>query len=134
MRFILDFGPKRNKVVSRRWSRPDLLNFSGAKGIRTPALTRQNAGLPACLLRLVPIQSRSLPAVLFSGLDGVKSVDPLPDQEHATCSLNRTATAQHSTPTPTPTRSDRGPGAFSDEANGTSLAGILDEVNSIVDN
>ena len=35
--------------------------------------TRQNTDLPASLLRLVPIQSRTLPAVLFSGLDGVKS-------------------------------------------------------------
>lgn len=43
------------------------------RGIRTPAMTRKNAGLPACSLHLVPIQSRSLPAVLFSGLDGVKT-------------------------------------------------------------
>jgi hypothetical protein len=45
----------------------------GAKGIRIPASTRQSTGLPAGSLRLVPIQSRSLPAVLFSGLDGVKA-------------------------------------------------------------
>ena len=46
---------------------------SGAKGTRTPALTRRNAGLPAVSVRLVPIQSCSLPAGLCSGLDGVKS-------------------------------------------------------------
>jgi hypothetical protein len=42
-------------------------------GHQVGALTRRNAGLPARSLRLVPIQSRSLPAVLFSSLDGVKS-------------------------------------------------------------
>jgi hypothetical protein len=45
----------------------------GAKGTRTPALTRQFNDLPAVSFRLVPVQYRSLPAVSFSGLDGVKS-------------------------------------------------------------
>jgi hypothetical protein len=45
----------------------------GAKGIRTPALTRQNTGLPGLSFLFVPVRSRSLPAVAFSGLDGVKS-------------------------------------------------------------
>jgi hypothetical protein len=44
----------------------------GAKGIRNPPLTRQNAGSLAVSLSLIPIRSRSLPAVLFSGLDSVK--------------------------------------------------------------
>jgi hypothetical protein len=48
-------------------------SFRGAKGIRTPALTRQNAILTAVSFRLGPIQSRSVPAVSFSGLDGVKT-------------------------------------------------------------
>ena len=43
-----------------------------AKGDLNPCLTRQNAGPPAVSLRLGPVQSRSLPAVSFSGLDGVK--------------------------------------------------------------
>jgi hypothetical protein len=33
--------------------------------------------LPAGSLHLVPFRSRSSPAVLFSGLDGVKTVDGL---------------------------------------------------------
>ena len=49
-----------------------------AKGIRTPVLTRKNAGSTVVSFRLVPIQSRTLPAVLFSGLDGVKSESPRP--------------------------------------------------------
>jgi hypothetical protein len=49
------------------------IDSGGAKGTRTPHLTRQNAGLTAVSVRLVPIGSRSLPAVSFSGLDGVKS-------------------------------------------------------------
>ena len=36
-------------------------------------MTRQNTGLPAVSFRVVPVQSRSLPADMFSGLDGVKS-------------------------------------------------------------
>jgi hypothetical protein len=43
----------------------------GAKGIE-PRPDQAKHRLPPCSLRLVPIQSRSLPAVLFSGLDGVK--------------------------------------------------------------
>jgi hypothetical protein len=35
-------------------------------------LTTQNAGLPAVSVHLVPFHSRPLPAVSFSGLDGVK--------------------------------------------------------------
>jgi hypothetical protein len=50
-----------------------LITFVGEGGLEPPALTRQNTVLPAGSLRLVPIQSRSLPAVSFSGLDGVKS-------------------------------------------------------------
>jgi hypothetical protein len=49
--------------------------FSGAAGNRTRASTRQNAFWTAVSLRLVPVQSRSLPAVSFSSLDGVKSDD-----------------------------------------------------------
>jgi hypothetical protein len=45
----------------------------GARGTRTPALTRQNADLPAGSLRLIPIQSRSCLAVFFSGPDDVNS-------------------------------------------------------------
>ena len=45
----------------------------GAKGTRTPALTRQNSGSTAVSLPLVTSQSRSLPAVSLSSLDGVKS-------------------------------------------------------------
>ena len=59
--------------LCRRARVRDLLKCGGAKGIRTPALTRQDTDLPAVSLRLVPIRSRSLPAVLFSGLDGVKT-------------------------------------------------------------
>jgi hypothetical protein len=44
-----------------------------AKGIRTPAVTGRNIVLPALSLRVVPIHSGSLPAVLCSALDGVKS-------------------------------------------------------------
>ena len=52
------------------------LQFSGgAKGTRTPDLTRQFTVLPAVSFRLVPIRSRLLTAVSFSGLDGVKSLD-----------------------------------------------------------
>ena len=54
----------------------DGLSTGGAKGTRTPDLTRQNADLPAVSLRLGPIHSRSLPAGMFSGLDGVKSSHP----------------------------------------------------------
>ena len=45
----------------------------GAKGTRTTALTRQNSGSTAVSLPLVTSQSRSLPAVSLSSLDGVKS-------------------------------------------------------------
>jgi hypothetical protein len=44
-----------------------------AKGDLNPSLTRRNSGLPAVSLRLVPIQYRSVPAVSFSSLDGVKT-------------------------------------------------------------
>ena len=54
-------------------SASDLRLSGGAKGTRTPVLTRQNTGLPAVSLRLVPLRSRSLLAVSFSGLDGVKT-------------------------------------------------------------
>ena len=60
-----------NYARSCEWS---YVAKGAAKGIRTPPMTRPNAGLPACALRLVPIQSRSLPAVLFSVLDGVKTL------------------------------------------------------------
>ena len=48
-------------------------HIGGRRGTRTPTLTRQNTGLPAVSFRVVPVQSRSLPADMFSGLDGVKS-------------------------------------------------------------
>ena len=64
-----------SKEPEAMWSR---VFSGGARGTRTPALTRGNAGLPARWLRLVPVQSRSLPAVSFPLLDGVKSVNPLP--------------------------------------------------------
>jgi hypothetical protein len=51
--------------------------LGGAKGIRTPALTRQDADLPAVSLRPVPSQYRSLPVVSFSVLDGVKTDRPV---------------------------------------------------------
>jgi hypothetical protein len=54
-------------------SASDLLYLSGAKGTRTPGPTRQNTDSPLVSLHLVPIRSCSLPAVSFSGLDGVKS-------------------------------------------------------------
>jgi hypothetical protein len=47
--------------------------LGGAAGNRTRRPTRQYAYLPADSLRLVPLQSRSLPVVSFSDLDGVKS-------------------------------------------------------------
>jgi hypothetical protein len=46
-------------------------------GIRTPASSCGNVALPAGSVRPVPFCSRSLPAVSFSGLDGVKTVDGL---------------------------------------------------------
>jgi hypothetical protein len=52
---------------------PDLLKCGGAKGIRTPTLTRQNASVACSLLPLVSIRSRPLTAGSFSGLDGFKS-------------------------------------------------------------
>jgi hypothetical protein len=53
-------------MIQRPWRRSgggcfwgsDLRFLSGAKGIRTPTLTRGNAVLAAVSLRLVPIQSR----------------------------------------------------------------------------
>jgi hypothetical protein len=39
---------------------------------RNRVLTRQNTGLPAVSLRLVPFRSRWLSAVFVSGFDGVK--------------------------------------------------------------
>ena len=59
---------ERQKRCSQRWS----------KGIRTPALTRENADLAAVSIRLVPIQHRSLPAEMVSSLDGVKTSLPVP--------------------------------------------------------
>jgi hypothetical protein len=59
---------KRLRIIRRR-----SCYTGGAKGTRNPSLTRQNSGSAAVSLRLVPIRSRSLPAVSFSGLDGVKS-------------------------------------------------------------
>jgi hypothetical protein len=56
-----------------RAAHPDPRKFCGAKGIRTPGLSRQFTFLPAVAVRLVPIRSRSLPAVSSSVLDGVKS-------------------------------------------------------------
>jgi hypothetical protein len=44
-----------------------------AKGDLNPSLTRQDTGSPADSLRFVATQSRSLPAVSLSGLDGVKT-------------------------------------------------------------
>ena len=58
-----------SKEPEAMWSR---VSSGGAKGTRTPALTRQNIGLPADSFRFVPFQCRSLPAVMFSGLEGVK--------------------------------------------------------------
>lgn len=43
------------------------------RGTRTPAVTCEDAVSPAGSLRFSPVQYRSLPAVSFSGLDGVKS-------------------------------------------------------------
>jgi hypothetical protein len=43
-----------------------------------PDPTRKNTALPPCSLRPGPVQSRSLPASLFSGLDGVKTSLPFP--------------------------------------------------------
>jgi len=57
----------------------------GAKGIRTPAPTCGNTTRPAGSIRLVPVQSRSLPAVLFSGLDGVKGHRPLTPTPERSC-------------------------------------------------
>jgi hypothetical protein len=42
-------------------------------GESNPCLTRQNTDFPAVSFHLVPVRSHSLPAVSFSGLDGVKS-------------------------------------------------------------
>ena len=56
------------------------LSIGGAKGTRTPALTRQNSGLPAASLRLVPIQYRSLPAVSFRVLTASRAVGGGPEQ------------------------------------------------------
>ena len=66
-------------------SASDLRLSGGAKGTRTPALTRQNTDSPAVSLRLVPVQYLSLPAVMFSGLDGVKSHRsfPIRSEQHA---------------------------------------------------
>ena len=50
-------------------------------------MTRKNTDSPAVSLRLVPFQYRSLPVVLFSGLDGVKRGQPLPHP--AACSMNQ---------------------------------------------
>ena len=44
---------------------------AGAKGFE-PRLDQAKYRLLACSLRLIPVYSRSLPAVLISGLDGVK--------------------------------------------------------------
>jgi hypothetical protein len=46
--------------------------LSGAAGNRTRSSTRQNAVWTADSVRFGPARSRSLPAVSFSGLDGVK--------------------------------------------------------------
>jgi hypothetical protein len=54
----------------------------GAKGTRTPLLTRENAVQTAVSMRLVPVQYRSLPAVSLSGLDGVKRRRRLFDRDH----------------------------------------------------
>ena len=53
------------------------------RGLRIPALTRENAVSTAVSFRLVPVQSRSLPTVSFSGLDAVKRGHRLPDPERA---------------------------------------------------
>jgi class 3 adenylate cyclase len=50
-------------------------DLSAGSGLRFQ--DRQNAVLTAVSFRLVPIQYRSLPAVSFSGLDGVNIIDRL---------------------------------------------------------
>jgi hypothetical protein len=68
---------QRQQQTAFRWRkiRSGSIRFvcCGAKGTRTPPLTRKNAVLAAVSFRPVPSQSRSSPAVSFSGLDGVKS-------------------------------------------------------------
>jgi hypothetical protein len=54
-----------------------------------PDPTRQNTALSPCSLRLVPVQSRSLPAVSFSSLDDVKS---------GHCTATMVVTNRHFTP------------------------------------
>src|ERR1700742_5241546 len=87
---------QRSKLLGTRCGRrkfssglygPDLLKLCGAKGIRTPALTRPNAVFTAVSFRLVPIRSRSLPAGSFSALDGVEIVH-LPQRPAGAVSFN----------------------------------------------
>src|ERR1700756_4015878 len=87
---------QRSKLLGTRCGRrkfssglygPDLLKLCGAKGIRTPALTRPNAVFTAVSFPLVPIRSRSLPAGSFSALDGVEIVH-LPQRPAGAVSFN----------------------------------------------
>src|ERR1700722_9592093 len=57
---------------------PDQLILSGAAGNRNRCSTRHFGLRTAVSLRLGPVQSRSFPAVMFSGLDGVNAHDLLP--------------------------------------------------------
>jgi len=85
-------------------------------------LTRQNTGLPAVSLRLGPVLSRSLPAVSFSGLDGVKSRQG----SDLTCPSNKSASqtpAPHYAPPPrTSARKSARSGA-----GGAGLRSLLDQ-------
>jgi hypothetical protein len=57
-------GQDLSPMTRLMWNH-DPAHQSGAKGIRTPLLTRENAVSTAVSFRLVPIQYRSLPAVSF---------------------------------------------------------------------
>jgi hypothetical protein len=112
---------RSNGRTWRSANQSDGRDLSAGSGLRFQ--DRQNAVLTAVSFRLVPSQSRSLPAVSISGLDGVNIIDRLAPCFPIDCSSDkhparrRRRRLRRGNPMARPARWSR-PLKFADEAHG----------------